>query len=554
MRKISLRLKFAVLFIVVTATVLAGSAAWSAMSQQEQAEKEMLEKAQILTQEMDAVWAFFETNQHQFKEDENGNYELYCVIAAKSVSKFFTSETDYSIHYTNSTTRRLSDAPDEFETKGMDTFLENPELVEYYAIEDMGEGSQVFRYMQPLYMTASCLECHGDPVGELDSFGYEKEGKKEGDIAGAISIVMPIDIYMKGIRDNTFTNILFFGAMLLIGFAAIYYGVSKLVTNPICELEGAAKQIESGNLDINVDHIGNKDEIHDLAERISLMAKQLKLSYENLENQVRVRTDELAHANEILRDQRVELENANEILKESNEFKSDFLAIMSHELRAPLTSILAFAEIWEKSNKSTDEKERAAVHEIRENGQLLLHMVDNILETAKAEAGKIELIVEPVDMVDLLGSLEKSMAFLAEKREISLKTQVDSDVPIIIADWEKLRRILENLTSNAIKYTKRGGEVRIEVSTDNEKDGIVINVIDNGIGITEENLPYVFEKYTQIDKSSQKRYSGSGLGLAVVKELIELHNGTVSVQSSYKSGSTFSVFIPFGDNIWEEKQ
>ena len=138
MKRVGLRLKFAVLFIMVVTVVLGAAGLWSALSQQKQAEKEMLEKAQVLAQEMDAVWTFFETNQHQFKTDERGNYELYCVVAAKSVSKFFTAETDYTIHYTNVTTRRQSDAPDEFEAAALDAFLADPTLEEYYGIAEDG--------------------------------------------------------------------------------------------------------------------------------------------------------------------------------------------------------------------------------------------------------------------------------------------------------------------------------------------------------------------------------------------------------------------------------
>lgn len=551
MKRISLRLKFAVLFIVVTTTVLGAYSIWSYSSQQKQAESEMREKAQILAQEMGAVWTFFQTNQHQFVKDEQGNYELYCVIAAKSVSKFFTSETDYKIHYTNVTTRRASDAPDAFEKEALEAFTKEDPPEEYYALGERADNDQVFRYAQPLFMNESCLECHGGPVGEKDSFGYDKEGKQVGDLAGAISIVMPIDIYMRSIQDNIWQNIIFFAGILIFGFAIIFFGVSKLVTRPLGELETAAERIEAGDMSIDVSHIGNKDEIQDLAEKINSMAEQLRHSYENLENQVKERTDELASANEILNKQREQLEKANEILQETNQYKSDFLAIMSHELRTPLTSILAFAEIWERSNTSRDEKERDAVHEVRENGQLLLYMVDNILEMAKADAGKTELLVEPVDMVDLINTVEKYLRFLAEKKTIDLSMQVDSAVPIIIADWEKIRRIIENLASNAIKYTKRGGKVDISVTYDEDRDGIVIAVKDNGIGISKDNLPYIFEKFTQIEKSSQKRYSGSGLGLAVVKELSELHGGLASVESTYREGSTFSVFIPSGDNDWK---
>lgn len=551
MHKVSLRLKIAVLLSAVMVAALCISGFWSAFSQQEQAQKEMLEKAQILAQEMDAVWTFFETNQHQFKTDENGNYELYCVIAAKAVSKFFTSETDYVIRYTNLTTRRLADAPDAFESEAMRAFIDDGAL-EYYAMGTNGDGERVFRYAQPLFIAEPCLECHGEPAGELDAFGYEKEGKQIGDVAGAISIVMPVELYMSGIRASVTSDVVVFGAALLLALIAIYVCVSYLVTRPIGRLENVAKKIGAGNLDVDVGGIGHNDEISDLAERFNAMAVELRSSYDDLEAQVCDRTEALASANAELERQRVQLERANEVLQESNEFKSEFLATMSHELRTPLTSILAFAEIWEKADTGRDEREREAVREIRESGQLLLNMVDNILEVGRSEAGRIQLAIEPVEMVDLINVAEERLAFLAQKRSIDFSTSVASDVPIIMADWDKVRRIVENLATNAIKYTEPKGSVRVEVRAAQEQDGILIVVSDTGVGIRAENLPYIFEKYVQVDKSSQKCREGSGLGLAVVKELAELHGGWVSVRSEYGRGSEFTVFVPAGDNHWGE--
>lgn len=551
MRKVSLSLKIAVLLSAVMVAALCVSGFWSAFSQQEQAQKEMLEKAQILAQEMDAVWTFFETNQHQFKTDENGNYELYCVIAAKAVSKFFTSETDYVIRYTNLTTRRKADAPDAFETEAMRSFIDQG-LLEYYAMDQGEDGAQVFRYARPLFIAEPCLECHGEPAGEFDAFGYEKEGKQIGDVAGAVSIVMPVELYMSGIKASITSDVVVFGAALLVGLLVIYLCVSYLVTRPIGRLEGVAEKVKTGDLDVDVQGIGHNDEISDLAERFGAMATELRGSYDDLEAQVCDRTEALATANAELERQRVQLERANEALQKSNEFKSEFLATMSHELRTPLTSILAFAEIWEKADSGCDEREREAVREIRENGQLLLNMVDNILEVGRSEAGRIQLAIEPVEMVDLINVTEERLAFLAQKRSIAFSTSVDSNVPIIMADWDKVRRIVENLTTNAIKYTEPGGSVRVEVRAAQEQDGILVVVSDTGVGIRAENLPRIFEKYVQVDKASQTCHEGSGLGLAVVKELVELHGGWVAVRSEYGRGSEFTVFIPAGDNRWGE--
>ena len=141
-------------------------------------------------------------------------------------------------------------------------------------------------------MGESCLECHGEPAGELDSFGYPKEGKHEGDIAGAVSIVMPIDLYLEDIEGNIASNVFFYSCVLVMGFAVILFGVSRLVTKPLGKLEEATGRIEKGDFDIDVEKIGDRDEIERLAQRFESMAVQLKRSYEGLESQVRERTGE----------------------------------------------------------------------------------------------------------------------------------------------------------------------------------------------------------------------------------------------------------------------
>jgi signal transduction histidine kinase len=228
---------------------------------------------------------------------------------------------------------------------------------------------------------------------------------------------------------------------------------------------------------------------------------------------------------------------------------------MSHELRTPLTSILAFTEIWEKSSDKLNEEGIKATREVKENGYILLEMVNNILEAARIEAGKTELHCEWVDMVDLLSTVDGIIKPLAERKGIVYSTSVAPAVPLIYADWEKLRRIVENLASNAVKFTHPGGEVSIEVVCGDSPsaqggsggDEIVIRVRDTGIGIREKDIRRLFEKFIQLDQSAQRRYRGSGLGLAVVKELTDAHGGSVEVHSVHRQGSVFKVHIPVGD-------
>jgi signal transduction histidine kinase len=552
--KIRIQTKIIVLLVLLLLLSLGLNIAWSNYTQKEQAENEMLEKTQILSREMQASWEFFSRNQERIDTDSDGSYNfkgIYCAVAGKSIAKFFMRDTDYVIRYVSLAPRNINGTVDEFEAEAFETFSEEEDAWEYYAMTTY-DDMDAFRYVSPIYVEDDCLSCHGDPVGEIDVTGYPKEGLKVGDIAGAISIVMPVDLYMSNVSDNITRQSVFFFGLTLALVTLVYIVFTVLVAKPLKQLEMAAGEIEKGNLEVDTGSIKATGEIKDLAQRFDSMASQLKALYSNLEGQVVNRTEQLASANMVLEGQRIALEEANELLQKESEYKSDFLAIMSHELRTPLTAILAYIEIWERSDVVRAEKEETAIKEIKENGQFLLQMVNNILETARAEAGKMEMNYELIDMVDLISTVEGSVGFLAEKRSIEFSTRVYPDVPIFYADWEKLRRIIENLSSNAIKFTKRGGTVEITVTYDADDNSVVIVVADNGIGIKEDELPTIFDKFTQFDQSSFRRYKGSGLGLSVVREFVNAHHGSLEVTSTYKVGSTFTIRIPTDENRTED--
>jgi signal transduction histidine kinase len=551
-----LRIQFKITVLLIALLILAVilNIAWSNYTQVRQAEREMLEKTQILNQEMRAVWEFIDINQGRIDTDANGNYNfknIYCAIAGKSVAVLFMRDTDYTVKYVSLEPRRSNSRPDAFEREALESFAISGQDDEIYQITTY-EDREVFRYTTPIFIKESCLSCHGDPKGEIDITGHPKEGLKNGDLAGAVSIIMPIDLYMTGIQQNILQQSLYFFVVIALLITVVYLAISLLVTRPLRRVESAIEQIESGNLNIDLNNSGSSGEIKVLEQKFSSMAQQLQSSYDNLEKQVDDRTRQLASANRILEEQRIGLKEANDLLQSESQYKSDFLAIMSHELRTPLTSILAFAEICEESDETTSEKDKAAIREIKENGYVLLHMVNNILEVARIDAGKTELTCEWVDMVDLLSTVETSIQPLANKRQIRFETQVSPGTPLIYADWEKLRRILENLVSNAVKFTQRGGSAWVDVCFVARE--IQIRVSDTGIGIKERDIPKVFEKFTQLDKSSHRRYNGSGLGLAVVRELTEAMGGFVEVESTFKKGSTFIVHIPIDEKEWDNNE
>lgn len=578
-----IRFKIAVSIGVIMVALMAVDILWNLSLQNAQAENEAREKAEVLASEMRAAWDFVDMNQDVINRAEDGTFRtkhLVCVVAAKSISMLFTTETDYSIRFTNDTPRQAANAPDEFEQEALAAFNADPERKAFWRVVDAGDGTRVFRYTEPLYVTESCLECHGDPVGELDQYGYPKEGMQVGQVGGAMSITEPMDIYAAGIQDSMMQQAIMVLFMMVAAFIGLYFVTSRLVLRPIDELRSAAGAVGKGdfNYTLTVPDPGERprDELAELTGEFDRMARDLEALYADLEGQVRSKTDDLMVLNDMLNYQKRELKVALDRLGDEVAYKNEFFAIVSHELRTPLTSILAYARIL-NADDSLAPKTREAVGEIESNATLLLNMVNNILVISKHAAKKDELLPEPVDFVDLAQFVRKALVPIAEGKDVRLSCSVAPDVPLSMADWEKLRRILENLVNNAIKYTHRGGFVRLTIGFESGEEAnhghgnhpgthvpddedaapagwIVMRVADDGMGIAPEELDQIFELYKQAGQSANRRYRGTGLGLAVVRDLTELHGGTVAVESRVKEGSTFTVRIPHAPVIEEEDE
>lgn len=578
-----IRFKIAVSIGVIMVALMAVDILWNLSLQNAQAENEAREKAEVLAAEMRAAWDFVDMNQEVINRAEDGTFRtkhLVCVVAAKSISMLFTTETDYSIRFTNDTPRQAANAPDAFEQEALAAFNADPDRKAFWRVVDAGDGTRVFRYTEPLYVTESCLECHGDPVGELDQYGYPKEGMQVGQVGGAMSITEPMGIYAAGIQDSMMQQAIMVLFMMVAAFIGLYFVTSRLVLQPIDELRSAAGAVGKGdfNYTLTVPDPGERprDELAELTGEFDRMARDLEALYADLEGQVRSKTDDLMVLNDMLNYQKRELKVAIDRLGDEVAYKNEFFAIVSHELRTPLTSILAYARIL-NADDSLAPKTREAVGEIESNATLLLNMVNNILVISKHAAKKDELLPEPVDFVDLAQFVRKALAPIAEGKDVRLSCSVAPDVPLSMADWEKLRRILENLVNNAIKYTHRGGFVRLTIGFESGEEAnhghgnhpgthvpddedaapagwIVMRVADDGMGIAPEELDQIFELYKQAGQSANRRYRGTGLGLAVVRDLTELHGGTVAVESRVKEGSTFTVRIPYAPVIEEEDE
>jgi len=259
------------------------------------------------------------------------------------------------------------------------------------------------------------------------------------------------------------------------------------------------------------------------------------------------------------------LRQANEDLKEANRVKSEFLATMSHELRTPLTAIIGFSELlMEGVMGKMSEEQMDSLREVLNNGATLLDMINNLLDMAKVEAGKMELEIHPFDLSDLLQRLTQTIASLVHRKNHELVLDLPKNVPPIQADEKKVQQVLLNLLSNAIKFTPEGGKISIELKHYNgrkwwekaswqkkivdtqifEKGAFELSVRDTGMGIKKENLSKVFEMFAQADSSVTRSHGGTGLGLTLAKQFVELQKGLIWVESEYGKGATFTVIVP----------
>ncbi|MGH2668756.1 MAG: sensor histidine kinase, partial [bacterium] len=239
-----------------------------------------------------------------------------------------------------------------------------------------------------------------------------------------------------------------------------------------------------------------------------------------------------------------EMAQTNVTLYEANRVKSEFLANVSHELRTPLTSIIGFAELL-REGPGADGNARAAhyTENILISGRILLQIINDLLDLAKIEAGRVELHVEPVDLKELCAALLEFMRPLASKKNLRVELHAEPNLPLLLSDRGRIRQVLFNLLSNAIKFTPAGGQVGVALRPVGEHH-VRVAVQDSGPGIDAEHRAVIFEKFRQIDQSATREHSGTGLGLAIAKELTHLLGGEIGVESELGHGATFWVEFP----------
>lgn len=491
--------RLVLLLFGVLAIAFVAYAVWSAVTYEASMRDKVLAEARTLSIEIQASWDYIDAMQSRINYNSDGRYDfkgVYCSVAGKNIAQRFSAQSDgYVIRYVRENPRSGGDEPDEFEATALTDFAANG-TSEYYDIVSADE--RVFRYVSALEIRPGCLTCHGAPAGEKDETGYLKEGFSVGDIAGATSIVIPLDRYEAESFARFAQTVVFFIVLMAALVGAAHVAIAHFVTAP---LQRANEQLR--------------------------LANQTQSNF-------------LSIMNHELRTPLTAIVTYTDVWEKDVGGKSPGDEVTDAGL--------------------ADEAE--IVRGVRENSQVLLGMVNNTIDMARIEAGRYEIVHEDVDLADVVGAVKSLVQPVARRKGIVLAFDVEPHIPVVSSDWEALRKILSNLVTNALKYTPSGKRVTVSIGFAADLPGassdrgipagaapvagtLTICVLDEGVGIPESDLGRIFERFSQASGGVNTHgKDGSGLGLTIVKNLTELLGGRVEVRSEVGRGSEFTVRLP----------
>ena len=240
-----------------------------------------------------------------------------------------------------------------------------------------------------------------------------------------------------------------------------------------------------------------------------------------------------------------ELRLAKEDVEKAYAAKSQFLANMSHELRTPLNAVIGFSEMMEREmfGELGNKKYKDYVQGIRKSGEHLLDLISDILDMSKIEAGKYELHVESIQLAEIVQSVVQIMKGRSKDAGIKIDVSMQNENTALMADRRAITQVMLNLLSNAVKFTGENGQITVQCFE--RQDYVLLRVIDNGMGIPANKLPYVMRPFEQVSHQYERGHEGSGLGLAISKELVDLHGGNIHIESHVGQGTTVSIRLPY---------
>ncbi len=347
--------------------------------------------------------------------------------------------------------------------------------------------------------------------------------------------------------------------LALIGFILVFRTIRSII-NPIDSLLEATNRLGEGNLGLRTEVLSD-DEIGDLAISFNNMADRLEDEHNRLEENRRELAQLLAEREEMQKKivkSNEELREANILLQKADTAKSEFLASMSHELRTPLNAMINFTdqviEDWEdlKKNDEWFAEAKGMLARVLGSSRHLLDLINDLLDLAKIESGKMTLDLANADLADIVEDCVISVDSLAKKKNLQLLAHFEEKENPILCDKRKVKQIVLNLLGNAIKFAD-SGQVKASIRKDATvyPDGYLLEVEDEGIGIPPEYHQRIFDRFQQVDGSDSRKHAGTGLGLNLVKELTEMHGGKVELRSEPNKGTKFTIYLPLKARIQE---
>ncbi|RMD45413.1 HAMP domain-containing protein, partial [Candidatus Pacearchaeota archaeon] len=353
-------------------------------------------------------------------------------------------------------------------------------------------------------------------------------------------------------------RILFF---IYLGFVLLSIGLgnflSRRLTRPIEILKKKFEMYSSGEKYCGPE-VRSRDELEELSKAFDEMVlkiekiqkklwksekkkqKELEKEVDKKTKELRKKVEELEKIERAMRNMMDDMAEANEKLKALDKAKSEFLNIVSHELKTPLTSVIAYMDILEGLIKNPDEEKRGCIDAIKRNSRNLKNLIGNILEIARMESGKFELIIQENDVGLIVEEVLKDIRSLSDKKGLKLVNKV-GNIGKIRVDGERFREVITNLVSNAIKFTEKGS---VTVFGERLGNKAYFEVRDTGVGIPKDKIGNLFEKFYQVDASVSRKFNGTGLGLAITKKIVEAHGGKITVESEVGKGTIFKFYIP----------
>jgi two-component system, NarL family, sensor histidine kinase BarA len=444
-----------------------------------------------------------------------------------------------------------------FERRALASFREQGDgrpISQPYTLKD---GTQEFRYAQAIYLKSECLQCHTTDASSAGASAQTQPATlpasidlaplpasrhapplatpiEDSKLVGMVSVDFPSGVDESQLLLN---RVFILIAGLLAGTFAIiafYVITNYLILQPVRVLQETAEKVSQGDLNIRSD-ISTGDEFQQLSETFNAMLANLKQS-----------SDQLRAINNTLDVKLSQLAESNVALYESNRLKSEFLANVSHELRTPLNSILGFADLLNDAVAPADDSKPARyIQNILTSGRNLLDLINDLLDLAKIEAGRMEVRSEPLSLPDLFEGLSGILKPLVEQKQLTIVATVAPGVPILHTDPGKLQQVLYNFLANAIKFSPPGERIVLHAQREGEAGEFVhISVTDRGPGVAPDKQQIIFEKFRQADASVTRTHSGTGLGLAISKELTALMGGRIGVLSQPGEGAVFWIVLP----------